>query len=171
MQFKIVLGVDPGLINCGVSRWRVFENGTRQMLNAERISFLQNKAGTLHYEYKQMYLPQLVSLAIKERDYLFQGVDLAVIECQMSRKMICIAQSIEHALIARNSVVVNLPPRTLKVHFGISMSDYRRNKVAAVQYCNKHLTTSQLHRMQKACVGGKVSFPLFYFIVAIKLKF
>jgi len=159
MTFQTILGVDPGLINCGVSRWRVYENGTRQMMKAERISFLQNKAGTLHYEYKQMYLPQLVSLAVQEREELFQGVDLAVIEGQMARRMICVAQSIEHALLARNSRVVTLPPRTLKVYFGISTSDYRKNKKAAIAFCNKTLSAPQLQIMRKACVGGKASVP------------
>ena len=86
MLSKVVVGIDPGLVNAGFSKWRVFQNGSRQLLHAERVSFLQNKAGTLHYEYQQKFLPQLVSLAMKEREATFQGVDLVCIEIQMSSK-------------------------------------------------------------------------------------
>ena len=76
---QVVLGVDPGLINMGISFW-MHEPGKRpRLLHCERVNLLVRKNG-LKYEYKQKHVNQLVHFMIEDRARYFAKVNLTVIE-------------------------------------------------------------------------------------------
>ena len=76
---QIVLGVDPGLVNMGISFWQREPGKRPRLLHCERVNLLKRKNG-LTYEYQQKHVAQLVHLMIEDRARYFANVSLTVIE-------------------------------------------------------------------------------------------
>ena len=122
-----VLSVDPGLKNLGfayivdgkLARFGVF-NAVRRVEKKQQKNY-----------------PLIVHRF--SRFKMFQEADIVVVERQMNQKMRCIATALVCFAWPRGLLV---SPRSVKVHHGISMSNYRKNKAAAVELAPSYMSTS-----------------------------
>lgn len=125
-----VLSVDPGLKNLGfayivdgkLARFGVF-NAVKRVHKKQQKNYA--------------YIVQRFS-----RFRMFQEADVVVVERQMNQKMRCIATALVCFAWPRGLLV---SPRSVKVHHGISMSNYRKNKAAAVELAPSYMSTSSRH--------------------------
>ena len=120
-----VLAIDPGLKNLG------FALVVDGKLSRFGVMDVQNNVDKKHHK-NYSYLMHRIS-----RSSMFRTADVVVVERQMNQKMRCIATALICFAWPRGILV---SPRSVKVHHGISMKNYRKNKAIAVKRAPEYMS-------------------------------
>lgn len=120
-----VLAFDPGLKNLGFA---LVENGKLIRFGVMDVQKNVEKKQQKNYS----YLMHRIS-----RSHMFRTADVIIVERQMNQKMRCIATALICFAWPRGILV---SPRSIKIHHGISMRNYRKNKAASVQRAPEYMS-------------------------------
>lgn len=120
-----VLAFDPGLKNLGFA---LVENGKLIRFGVMDVQKNVEKKQKKNYS----YLMHRIS-----RSHMFRTADVIIVERQMNQKMRCIATALICFAWPRGILV---SPRSIKIHHGISMRNYRKNKAASVQRAPEYMS-------------------------------
>ena len=120
-----VLAFDPGLKNLGFA---LVENGKLIRFGVMDVQKNVDKKQKKNYS----YLMHRIS-----RSHMFRTADVIIVERQMNQKMRCIATALICFAWPRGILV---SPRSIKIHHGISMRNYRKNKAASVQRAPEYMS-------------------------------
>jgi hypothetical protein len=121
-----VLAVDVGVKNLGLCVWergRVTHWWVHSLVDGKYVP-----AQNVKY----------VCAFLEQHRNLFERASVVLIERQMRTNMRVIEALLEFAFLGRSIV---LSPRSIKMHYSLCMRDYRKNKIAAVEFIRTHLTT------------------------------
>lgn len=120
-----VLAFDPGLKNLGFA---LVNNGKLVRFGVMNVQEGVDKK----YHKNYSYLMHRIS-----RSRMFRTADVIIVERQMNQKMRCIATALICFAWPRGILV---SPRSVKIHHGISMRNYRKNKAASVQRAPEYMS-------------------------------
>lgn len=122
-----VLSVDPGLKNLGFA----------YIVDGKLARFgVFNAVRRVEKKHQKNY-PLIVKRFSKFK--IFREADVVLVERQMNQKMRCVATALICFSWPRGVLV---SPRSVKVHHGISMRNYRKNKAAAVELAPTYMSVS-----------------------------
>ena len=122
-----VLAIDPGLKNLGFAY--VVDGKLRRFGVFNAVNRVEKK-----HQKNYSYIAHRFS-----KFKIFQEADVVIVERQMNQKMRCIATALVCFAWPRGRLV---SPRSVKVHHGISMRNYRKNKAAAVELAPSYMSVS-----------------------------
>lgn len=129
-----VLAIDPGLKNLGFA---LVVDGKLARFGVMDVQKGVNKK----YHKNYSYLMRRIS-----KTAMFRTADVVVVERQMNQKMRCIATALVCFAWPRGLLV---SPRSVKVHHGISMKNYRMNKAAAVRLAPEYMSQRSRARFRQ----------------------
>ena len=129
----IVLAVDPGIKNLGFA---VVKDGKLVQYG------VYNTVNKVNKKYHKNY-----SYLVKRftRFKFWKQADVIIVERQMNQKMRCVSTALICFAWPRGILV---SPRSVKIHHGISMGDYRKNKAMAVQRAPLYMSEGSRRRFQ-----------------------
>lgn len=129
-----IVSIDPGTVNCGYAVW---ENG--KFIDFGSFNLLEMVPKKKKTDY-----PYIVSVFIQKTG-LFDGADVILVENQMQARMKMIACALR--CFFWNKAVM-IAPQSVRRHFKISHSDYRKNKKDSKQFVHKFLTSEQSSKVK-----------------------
>ncbi len=121
---SLVLAIDIGIKNLGLCAYDFCES---KVVHWDNVSIVQGR-------YVPMQNVQYVRDFVARHAELFARAAVIVVERQMRSNMRVI-EAVLQTMFFERCVVVS--PRCVKMHYGIGHRDYRKNKVAAINWATE----------------------------------
>ena len=142
-------GIDPGFKNMGVC---IAEGDPFNIVFLDKVNIY--RVDGVEYKYDPKHAIPLLKKYIERNRSLFESVDVFLIENQMARAMYRVQYGLE-GLLQSYGRATCVHPATVKAYFKTSKKDYKKNKNAAVQYCDSRLAKTESHKFRKFTRGMK----------------
>lgn len=151
-----IVSIDPGTVNCGYAVW---EDGKFVDFGSHNLLEMVKKSKRTDY-------PYIVSVFIQKTG-LFKGADVVLVENQMQARMKMIACSLR--CFFWNKAVM-IAPQSVRRHFKISHSDYKKNKNASKEFVHKFLTAEQSKKVRATTKADDISDAVIQLQYYVKTK-
>ena len=124
-----VIAIDVGIMNLGLA---VFDFNTRQVVHWDRVSLC-------HGRYMPSKNVDYIRDFIARNEHFFLHCFVVLIERQIRCNMRIVESGLQ-ALFHDRCIIISA--KSIKVHFGISLMNYRNNKSRAVEWAAQFITAN-----------------------------